>query len=139
LNQILKRQTSRSHYGSNSDCNRGNHANRYIIAEIESIIKCTLGKNITFSPQRCMNSRSTGHQSGMQTVTPQMRYTPRSAAHQTDMQTVSPQMRYISLPLHWIGGKHTNRYNCRVVLKLVWQNTVSYDFCVFDVICRENN
>ena len=49
--------------------------------------------------------------------------------------------------LHCTGGKHTNRYNtttfvclfynCRVVLKLVWQNTASYDFCVLDVICRE--
>jgi hypothetical protein len=41
-----------------------------------------------------MNSRSTGHEAGMQTVTPQTRYTPRTTAQQT----ASPQRRYISLP-----------------------------------------
>jgi hypothetical protein len=51
-----------------------------------------------------MNSRSTGHEAGMQTVSPQMRYTPRSTAQQTDKETVSPQRRYISLPdaLNWM-------------------------------------
>jgi len=50
-----------------------------------------------------MNSRSTGHEAGIQTVTPQMRYTPRPTAQQTDKQTASLQRRYIFLPdaLNW--------------------------------------
>jgi hypothetical protein len=50
-----------------------------------------------------MNSRPTGHEAGIQTVTPQMRYTPRPTAQQTYKQTASPERRYISLPdaLNW--------------------------------------
>ena len=69
--------------------------------------------NITFSPQRSMNSRSTGHEAGIQTVTPQMRYTPRPTAQQTDKQTASPQRRYISLPdaLNWRQAHQQVQHN----------------------------
>ena len=69
--------------------------------------------NITFSPQRSMHSRFTGHDAGIQTVTPQMRYTPRPTAQETDKQTASPQRRYISLPdaLNWRQAHQQVQHN----------------------------
>ena len=130
----------------------GKYANRCIMADIESIIYCTLGKQynlFTTKEYESMNYWTRNRHANRYTTneiystiyrTPN-RQTNRFTTEEIYLTTFRTELEASTLTC---TKQNTNTfvcrfYNCRVFLKLVWQSTVSYDFCVLDVLCRENN